>query len=129
MKFLAAFFVLYALLDISVLQVYCGNEAIGIPPAAVLATLETGTQKDHGPANEEGSVGISKTTEDSPSNDIPVREDACFCCCSHTTPAAVFSETGTVRQAAAPASAPNFSLRHLHPDSHPSAHYQPPKFS
>ena len=29
----ALFFVMYALSDVSVLQVYCGNEAIGIPPA------------------------------------------------------------------------------------------------
>lgn len=29
---LALFFVMYALADISFLQVYCGNESIGIPP-------------------------------------------------------------------------------------------------
>lgn len=28
----ALFFVVYALADVSILQVYCGNEAVGIPP-------------------------------------------------------------------------------------------------
>ncbi len=31
-RILALFFLVYALSDVSVLQVYCGNEALGIPP-------------------------------------------------------------------------------------------------
>ncbi len=31
-RFTALFILLYAIADVSVLQVYCGNEALGIPP-------------------------------------------------------------------------------------------------
>jgi hypothetical protein len=32
-KCVALFFVIYALADVSILQAYCGNESVGIPPA------------------------------------------------------------------------------------------------
>lgn len=36
----ALLFVIYALADVSILQVYCGNEALGIPPAHHSASQE-----------------------------------------------------------------------------------------
>lgn len=118
---------LYAVLDISVLQAYCGNETLGIPPYAAELKLE---RKSSGAAAlAEVYVVASQTSGDEESNDTPISEDACFCCCSHTTVTVNLLVPYAKRPVSSLVSAPNFSPKNLHPDSHPSRHYQPPKFS
>jgi len=124
---LAAFFVLYAILDISVLQAYCGNEALGIPPYAAQLRLD-GERSRQSSVREKGIAGVSQSPDEKPTNDTPISDDACFCCCSHTTLAVKLFAPVAKRPDALPSEA-NFSKKNLHPDSHPSPHYQPPKSS
>lgn len=128
MTILAAFFVLYAVLDISVLQAYCGNEALGIPPWAAQLKLESNDSPFEIGTGGEAYVIFSQIPDDERSNHIPASDEACFCCCSHTTIAIGF--LNPVKQPAAlPVSAPNYSKKNLHADAHPLRFYQPPKFS
>lgn len=124
-KLLAAFFVLYAVLDISFLQAYCGNETLGIPSYAAQLRMEG----KRSASESESFIGASQLPDEEQSNDDPGSDDSCFCCCSHTTVAVNSMAAVTKRPASSPASAPNFSDKNLHTDSHPSRHYQPPKFS
>lgn len=126
-KFLAAFFVLYAMLDISVLQAYCGNETLGIPPYAAQLRLNSEMSLQSS-VREKGIAGISQSPDKERSGDGPLSEDACFCCCSHTT-LSVNLLAPLAKPPDTSASESNFSKKNLLPDSHPSPHYQPPKFS
>lgn len=124
---LAAFFVLYAVLDISVLQAYCGNETLGIPPYAAQLRLES--ERSKSVSGEDAFAGVSHSSDEEPSNETPSSDDACFCCCSHTTLAVNLLAPVTKRPANRVASTSNFPNKDLHSDSHPSPHYQPPKLS
>ena len=126
-KLLAAFFVLYAVLDISVLQAYCGNENLGIPPYAAQVPSESESPKSV--IGEDVHAGDSRSPGEERSDKTPNSDDACFCCCSHTTLAANELAPVAKRPADRIASTSNFPNKNLHPDSHPSPHYQPPKFS
>jgi hypothetical protein len=126
---LAAFFVLYAVLDISVLQAYCGNETLGIPSYAAQLRMEGKTAALKTGAENAFFIGASQFPSEEQSNDDPGSDDSCFCCCSHTTVAVNSLAPVSKRPASSAASAPNFSDKNLHTDSHPSPHYQPPKFS
>ena len=128
-RFLAAFFVLYAVLDISVLQVYCGNEEIGLPAAMQLTLKSESPAPEKAQADGHSLSGAASSPENDPPNDAPRTDDACFCCCSHSILANNSTEAVANRPAQSGVSAPNFPTRHLHPDSHPTDHYQPPKFS
>lgn len=79
----ALLFVVYALADITVLQAYCGNEAVGIPPAHHLSKTSKSPASRSAtnfiqirPESEEESRPGSDPTQD-------CDDDACFCCCSH----------------------------------------------
>ncbi len=93
-KFLAAFFVLYALADVSVLQAYCGNESLGIPPADH-AILDVDVSETFSPGNE-GDVfaSISKrnvSISPVPAPDSPCQGDPeCFGSCSHVAVSLTF---------------------------------------
>lgn len=81
----ALLFVIYALADVSVLQAYCGNEAVGIPSAHHVSNSE----REKGKENQKFASGRSESDEKSRQNDVPSQDcpdEACFCCCSHVIP-------------------------------------------
>lgn len=83
-KVLAAFLILYALADVSVLQAYCGNEAIGMPPADHLLNrtsedfkvFKTDTVKSH------GSESVSRSSRSDVESPCP-GDAECFGNCPH----------------------------------------------
>lgn len=129
MKFLAAFFVLYVVLDISVLQAYCCDEEFKLPSISEQLRLKDESSASKPITGEIYSVGVSHFPDRHPSPDAPVSEDGCFCRISHTTLVVNAITTATKRPAGSITAVSNFSDKNLHPDSHPSPHYQPPKFS
>lgn len=82
---MAAFFITYALADVSVLQAYCGNETLGIPPADHVAS----TESDQNDANVIAVAGQDKTSVPSVSSSTLGMEkpcegdEECFGSCSH----------------------------------------------
>lgn len=79
----ALLFVVYALADITVLQAYCGNEAVGIPPAHHLS--KTARDPDSRSATKSIQTRLQSDGEPRQGND-PTQDcddDTCFCCCSH----------------------------------------------
>lgn len=82
----ALLFVIYALADVSILQAYCGNEAVGIPPAHHISNSAS-TTKDYENRNFASSrtdSGEKSRQNGSPNQDCT--DEACFCCCSHVIP-------------------------------------------
>lgn len=126
-RFIALFFIIYAFADMTVLQEYCGNEALGIPPYAQQLQAKK-RQLDLSSQSEVGSV-ISQVSHSEQTPDEPVSFEECFCCCSHTTIGfnlikSVVRENAPIKQ-----SEPNFSNHNLRSDSHLVQLYQPPKFA
>lgn len=79
----ALLFVVYALADITVLQAYCGNEAVGIPPAHHLS--KTSKSPASRSATNFSQIRSESDEESRPGSD-PTQDcddDTCFCCCSH----------------------------------------------
>lgn len=82
-RLVALLFVVYALADVTVLQAYCGNEAVGIPPANYISK-STASDANRYLANYVQSRDGSD--EKRQNGDEPAQncnDDACFCCCSH----------------------------------------------
>jgi hypothetical protein len=80
-RLLVFFFVLYAVADSTVLQAYCGNESVGIPPARHISA-------DRAVVNDLGkSDTVSVITSDHGSKDHEDSDetctDECFGSCSH----------------------------------------------
>lgn len=124
-RVLALFFVLYVFADITVLQAYCGNEMVGIPPYAQQIQIKQKNKKIDSPTIADASSPFRQ--EQTP--DLPVSEDSCFCCCSHTTIS--FNSIQSVGREILPAKQPtsNFSENRLTSNSHLPQLYQPPKFA
>ncbi len=81
-RFLALFLLLYVAADISVLQQYCGNEVVGIPPASQ-SSLNAG-----GAGKTDGYTGIADASADlqsysSTERNVPCQAGECLCCCPH----------------------------------------------
>ncbi len=75
-------FVIYAFADITVLQAYCGNEAIGIPPSHHLSAQNNEIRK------VDTIVSVNDQNYSQPSNQEDNQDcddDCCFCCSSHIT--------------------------------------------
>ena len=123
-RLLALFFVLYAGANITVLQAYCGNEMVGIPPYAQQTQMKQKIKKIDSPT----FADFSNSSRQEQPPDLPTSEESCFCCCSHTTIGfnslqSVVSEILPTKQ-----SKPNFSENRLKSNSHLPQLYQPPKF-
>jgi hypothetical protein len=91
-KCVALLFVMYVLADITVLQVYCGNEAIGIPPAHHLSAQNNEVRK------VDKSVSVNDQNYSQPSNQESEQDcgdDCCFCCSSHITLGYSVFQSGT----------------------------------
>ncbi|MBE7516658.1 MAG: hypothetical protein HS105_08645 [Chloracidobacterium sp.] len=86
-RLLAVFFVLYVLADVSVLQLYCGNEALGIPPAdhiAVLSDTADSVSADVTTFSEKETKFDTLDTSSPFPSELPEHVDAeCFGGCSH----------------------------------------------
>ena len=122
----AAVLILYVLLDVSFLQQYCGIEALGIPPTGV-AAKQAKLIAPAAPVN----LSASSAGEESSEHDSqdPIRDESCFCCCSHVTQTVVFSSSHSVRRTLTAYQPTNFPVNSLFTESHLSTPYQPPKFS
>jgi hypothetical protein len=133
-QLLAALFVLYAFADISVLQVYSGNETVGIPSYAQQLQIEK--QKSKLTENTENSVGAKPAADSSGSSQerqTPIphsSEENCFGCCSHILLG--FNLAQSIAREILPTkiTASNFfDHDRLQSDSHLQQLYQPPKFA
>lgn len=131
---LAAFlFVIYALADVTVLQAYCGNEAVGIPSYAEQLRIENDRKRqtiDSAAGNDTvrfvANDSDSSNRQETPEPSEP--DEECFCCCPHTTLALnhhVQSEAGKILPIKHSES--NFSDHQLQSNSHLARLYQPPK--
>lgn len=126
-RFVALFFVLYAFADITVLQEYCGNEAVGIPSYAQQIQAKNQTVEK---ATDSQIIYIgSHSSQEQQTPESPASDEECFCCSSHTTLGfspikAVVRVISFVKQ-----SESNFSENRLKSDSHLPQLYQPPKFA
>ncbi len=74
----ALLFVIYAFADITVLQAYCGNETIGIPPAHHLSAQNKEVDKAASVDNPNYRQSNQESNQD-------CDDDCCFCCSSHIT--------------------------------------------
>jgi hypothetical protein len=80
-RLLVFLFVLYALADISVLQIYCGNEAIGIPPAHHLTRVkEANDNYTDKMIRMQGADDHKSPVDDQSDSDC---NDECFGGCAH----------------------------------------------
>lgn len=125
---IAVLFVLYAAADITVLQAYCGNEALGIPPASkILAKQQQQEEaarrdKQFAASNDAGLNGQHAPGEEPESES----DDECFCCCPHI--ATAFSaylrplKIGAFYRAGF-----SFFPKFLHSESHLESFYRPPR--
>lgn len=126
-RFVTLFFVLYAFADITVLQEYCGNEALGIPSYA--RQVEVKNRRVDKTTESQIVFVSSHSSEDKQTPEPPASDEECFCCCSHTTLGfnpikSVVREISSAKQ-----SESNFSENRLNSDSHLSQLYEPPKFA
>ena len=126
-RFVALFFVIYAFADMTVLQGYCGNESLGIPPYA--RQLQAKNRQPEKTSKSQITSAVSQLSPAEQTPDAPVSYEECFCCCSHTTISfnyvkSVVRESLLIKQ-----SEPNFPVHNLQSDSHLVQLYQPPKFA
>ncbi len=73
---IAILFLIYAFADITVLQAYCVNEAVGIPPSHHLAKNNQEQQSQ----DNQNNLHHSDNQEEVPQD---CGDDCCFCCSSH----------------------------------------------
>jgi hypothetical protein len=119
-RILSLFFLLYALSDVSVLQVYCGNEALGIPPDHHIS--------DSGHHASETRDAPCKAGQSSCKN-IPNDHDydhqhQCFCWQQATVPYYSFELSSAAKIAAEP---PTVFHEVRHTNSAISYLFRPPK--
>ena len=126
-RVLALFFVIYACADITVLQVYCGNEMVGIPPYAQQIQIKQKIKKTNSPTVAVAGSSSSSRQEQTP--DLPTSEESCFCCCSHTTIGYNSIQSVVLEILPTKQSKSNFSENRLKSNSHLPQLYQPPKFA
>lgn len=124
----AVLLVLYAFADVTVLQAYCGNETVGIPPASKIAAVERSAAR-HKAAQTTAGASMSKQQPqpgDDQNSDAPGGDDECFCCCPHVVTASfnfVPLSAATVVYHQSYSSFPKF----LHSDSHLGSCFRPPR--
>lgn len=121
----ALLLIFYALADVTFLQAYCGNEAVGIPPAHHLSNsfAETGVEKSR------DSDSVASFQNESPSDGQPAphegQDDECFCCCSHVV-AGYFFIDGSVHETTR-IGISSATFRILHPSSQLTSLFRPPQ--
>jgi len=117
---------LYAVADITFLQEYCGNEAVGIPTY----TQPTQTKNRRTFDSSARTALISSPSPDERQTpELPTSDEECFCCCPHTTLSFNAVKLEAREMVSVKQSESDFADNHLHSDSHPAQLYQPPKFA
>lgn len=127
-RLLALLFVIYAFADISVLQAYCGNEAVGIPPYAQQIQNNHRNQETVNSVSVRTVSDASQSSHEDDAPNLPTGDEECFCCCPHTLLGLNLRES--VRQtilSVKPQSTANFSLKHLRSDNHLTELFRPPR--
>lgn len=80
-QLIALLFVIYAFADITVLQAYCGNESVGIPPAHHLSKNSSDSaEKEQQTEIEQDNLHESHNQEEFPQD---CNDECCFCCSTH----------------------------------------------
>lgn len=124
---IALLFVLYAFADVTVLQAYCGNEAVGIPPAHHFAKESKTSVQD----KKENSIESDQTNfhqSQDGQNEEPAKDcddDDCFCCCSHAI--AGYFSMAPAPFADTPVSSGVVSYENKHPNSDLTHLFRPPR--
>jgi hypothetical protein len=128
-QLLAAFFVLFAFADVSVMQAYSGNETVGILTFARQLQIEKLKSKKTGaPVVALAATNLSGSPSEQLPPDPHSSEENCFGCCSHVLLG--FSLAESIEREVLPTkiTASNFSDRERpQSDSHLQQLYQPPK--
>jgi hypothetical protein len=70
-KCVALLFVIYALADVSILQVYCGNESVGIPPAHHFSNEKNDSAED--------ATDNFQQPHEQEDSEQDCGDDCCFC--------------------------------------------------
>ncbi len=83
----ALFFVVFALAEVSILQAFCGNEAVGIPPSHHITqeTEDCPVELTKNDFNHENSKSPSVTSHNHDTDEDCFGETECLGCCSHVT--------------------------------------------
>ena len=124
----AVLFVLYAVADITVLQAYCGNEALGIPPASRINQKQQRLQQSKREAVSVDETAFNESQRqpaDEQESEAP--DDDCFCCCPHLIPAS--QSCLLVRADIFYRAGYSFFPKFLHSESHPKLFYRPPRLT
>ncbi len=92
----ALLFVVYALADITVLEAYCGNESVGIPPSHHLVAKQTDNpdENKHSQATDQNYIQQSDQQEGSQQT---CDDDCCFCCSSHVVVSSFFIKSNIIK--------------------------------
>lgn len=122
----AVLFVMYALADISVLQAYCGNESVGIPPSHHLAKSTADSESSKSSVKEDQSY-FNHCTEGEQDSPEDCNDDCCFCCSSHVTISYfAMQPTETV---VLPLAQDSSSFENKHPNSGLAYLFRPPRIA
>ena len=126
-RLIALFFVLYAFADLTVLQEYCGNETLGIPPYA--QQIQAKNRMVDNTTNSQSVSFSSSSSHEEQTPESPNSDEECFCCCSHTTLSFNPIKSAERELSLTKHSESNFSENRSKSDSHLPQLYQPPKFA
>ena len=97
-RVLAAFLVLYALSDVTVLQAYCGNELTGIPPASLVVRTTEATVFQNSTSSASAKSSFNYQSDNDHSSRTAAAHD-CFCYCSHVLIENISLELPTISEA------------------------------
>lgn len=123
-KSLVAFlFVIYALADVSVLQAYCGNEALGIPPAHHVTE-----GVDPAPPPELGNYVVAAGTDQPQSPDQHESDHQHECFCWHQTVVVSYRFDHCNVTAKSPLQSPDLHTSR-HKDTDLDNHLRPPQLT
>ena len=124
----ALLFVLYAVADVTVLQAYCCNEAVGIPPAHhAVKTDSDARSNDSDYANSSFVTLDAEPIPDGQPDSHDGEDEDCFCCCSHAVAGYFTVQSGIIKSAEPESRA--VGSRTLHPASEPNLLFRPPQTS
>ena len=119
----AFLFVIYALADVSVLQVYCGNEALGIPPAHHMTE-----EGDPASSTQHGNYVTSADSEQPQSPDEHDYDHQHECFCWHQTVVVSYRFSHSKVTAKSQSQSPDIHTSR-HKDTDLDNHFRPPQLT
>lgn len=127
----AAFLLLfYVLADVTVIEYFSGNAALGIPSYNKVVALDSTASEFAGIKSVQSSPDESRLPGSQKSGSSSDDEDDCFLCCAHMLLgySGLNVSTAPALPVIAQKSTAFFSRRQRHSDSHPPPFYRPPRF-